>query len=91
VANAIFKQEHLLHELKGGQKYIDLLFELIESEALQVIRSSQSLMRSAYELAEKHNDVVYDCVFVVLALRLGVELKTHDGRQERIMGLERPR
>ena len=89
VANAIFIQEHVLHRIPGGNDYLELLFELIESGNLQVVKSSADLMGSAYEIAAKHHVALYDCVFVALALQFGVELRTIDERQRKVMELER--
>ena len=84
-ANAIWKHQCLLKDLKDGSPFVSILHGLIESGRLGVIHPRSELVEKAYSLAAKHRRPVYDTVFVVLAQELGLELGTFDERQSKLL------
>lgn len=91
VVNALFVQERVLHHIEDGRPYLDRLFQVVDAEVVQVVASSRDTVLDAYRIAARNGGAVYDCLFVALALRLGLPLKTRDKRQAAIMDRERSR
>lgn len=89
VANAIWKQEHLMKNLEDGKQYITIFHGLIESGNITVLPPNESLMQDSYLIAKQNSITVYDAVFVVLALQLNVSLKTLDKVQTRVFRTEK--
>ena len=52
-------------------------------------RPDKRLIKDPYALSVKHTTPVYDTVFVSLALQLGLELKTFDDKQAKILSKDR--
>ncbi len=86
--NAIHVQDHLMHVIAGGDRYIDALFDFIEAGQVMIVPSSRDLVLEAFRIAGRQKGAAYDCIFVALALKAGVELKTRDQGQARIMEAE---
>ena len=84
VVNVIWKHESLIRDLHEAQKYLDVVNDLISSEAIVLVRPDGNLVREAYNLSTKHGAPFYDTVFVALALKLDLELRTFDKEQSRI-------
>ena len=84
--SAIWKHQFLLKDLKDGLAYVSILYGLIESGRIRVIRPGAELMRKGYSLAAKSKRSVYDTIFVALALELALELGTFDERQAELFG-----
>lgn len=91
VTNAMYVQQHVLGVVDDGLAYVDKLFEAIDVQALEVVASSKALMRDAFEIASRTGGATYDCLFVALALRTDLELRTIDRRQAGIFESERSR
>ena len=91
VANAIFVRERILHLTDSGRRYVSALFKAIDASVIELVDSSEGLMKEAYEIAARNNAAVYDCVFVALSLRSGLHLETRDTRQMKIFELEKAR
>ena len=91
VANAFFVQEHSLHSIEDGLPYIERLFEAIDAESLSIVTSSKELVKDAYDIASRSGGSTYDCLFVALALRGNLELKTRDRRQAGVFQAEMSR
>ena len=91
VVNALFVQEHVLHRIRDGVPYVRLMYEAIEAKLITVVGGSESLIEDSYEMASRTGSAVYDCVFVVLALSTGQELKTHDEKQKKLYDAEAAR
>jgi len=87
-ANAIWKHEHVLKDLKNGSAYLSVLYGLIDAGAILVLSPNEQLMEKTYLIAGRHRISVYDSVFVSLALELGIGLKTFDSTQMRVMRSE---
>jgi len=83
VANAIWKQEHLLKDLEDGKQYIAIFHGLIESGKIAVLPPNESLMQDSYLVAKQNSITIYDDVFVALSLQLDLSLKTLDKAQTR--------
>lgn len=86
--NAIWKHQFLLKDLTDGPAYISILYGLIESGRIRVVRPAAELMRRGYLLAAKNRRSIYDTIFVALALELASELATFDKRQTEILRRE---
>ena len=81
VVNAVWKHQFLLKDLDHGQTYISILYGLVGSGRVRVIRPTPELMKRAYSIAGENNRSVYDTIFIALALELSLELATFDKRQ----------
>jgi len=88
VVNAVLIQERILHTLSDGRPYIESLFGAVDSAALQLVKVTESLVEEAYEIAMRNGQAIYDCIFVALALKYGVPLKTNDRRQAKVFADE---
>ena len=88
VANAIWKQEHLLKNLENGEEYIAIFHGLLESGKIAVLPPNEDLIQYSYLLAKQNSITVYDAVFVALAVQLELSLKTLDKAQTRVFKLE---
>ena len=88
VMNALHVQEHLLHLIEEGANYVDVLFDIVESDQIRVTALSRDLVTEAYGVAARYRGAAYDCIFVALALKLNLRLVTRDRRQAKIMEAE---
>jgi predicted nucleic acid-binding protein len=87
--NTIWKHEILIGDLKDASRRIDLLLELISTGTIQMVRPDEKLVKDTYAFSTKHRVPVYDAIFVALALRLGLELRTFDNRQIDVLSREK--
>lgn len=85
VINAIWKHAAVLKDVKDGTPYLQRMFELTSSRAIEFIKPNESMVTSAYKLALEKRCTFYDAIFVTVALALGVELKTFDEAQRRLL------
>ena len=83
--NVIWKHEALIRDLEDAAGYLTIMEELISSEAIRLIRPDAKLVQDAYNLSIKHKTPFYDTIFVTLAMRLKLELRTFDKAQTRIL------
>ena len=89
VANAVWKHEHLLKDLENGERYLSIFYGLIDAGKIYVIPPSESLMQESYSIAKRNGITLYDAIFIHLAIKLGLTLKTFDIAQTRILKTER--
>jgi len=87
--NTIWKHETLVRDLKDPSQHIDLLLKLISTGTIQLVRPDEKLLKTTYALSAKHQASIYDTVFVALALELGLELRTFDDKQAKILSEEK--
>lgn len=78
VVNTLWKQQFLLKRVKDGAGYISVLFDLVDSGSIVLVRPDPPLMNRAYEIAGKERITLYDAVFLALALETDLELKSLD-------------
>ena len=83
VSNAIWKHEHLLKDLENGKPYLSIFFGLIEAGTIAILSPNEGLMQDSYSVAKRNGITVYDAVFVSLAIKLGLALRTYDKIQIR--------
>lgn len=83
VTNVLWKKQHLLRELDATQaeEALALLWATLPD-----LVPTAPLMRQALSLATTYGHPVYDCVYVVLALREGCPLVTSDAALARQLG-----
>lgn len=91
VVNALYVQQHVLNVIKDGLVYVERFYEAIDAKVLEVVTSSKALVGEAFEIASRNAGTIYDCLFVALALRMDLELRTIDKKQARIFESERSR
>ena len=91
VTNAIWKHEHLLKDLENGKPYIAIFLGLIEAGRITLLSPNEKLVQESYLLAQKNRTTVYDAVFISLAIKIGLELKSFDRVQIRVFESERSR
>ena len=75
----------MLKDLENGLLYLSILYELVESGKIRLMPPNLELTRKAYDLSVSNNISVYDAIFISLALEAGLELKTFDEEQAKIM------
>lgn len=90
VANALWKHETIIRDLKDSSLRLDLFLELVSNRTIELLRPDKKLIDQTYELSIRHRTTVYDSIFVALALQLGLELKTFDEKQSMILSKEAP-
>jgi len=61
---------------------------MVDSGAVRMVQPDGELLRRSYAMAVRNRVSIYDTIFVSLALEIGLELKTFDKQQSRIMRLE---
>ena len=85
VVNTLWKHEIVLRDLSDSSTRIRLFLELISTETIRLVRPDRRLIHQAYSLSVEHRLPIYDMIFVALALELGLELKTFDSKQSKIL------
>jgi predicted nucleic acid-binding protein len=83
VTNAIWKHEDLLKDLENGATYLSIFYGLIEAGTITILSPNERLMQESYSVAKRNGITVYDAVFVSLAIKLGLALRTYDKVQIR--------
>ncbi len=91
VANSIWKHQLILKDLEDGLPYVSILYAMVDSGAIRTVQPDEELLKRSYAMAARNMVSMYDTIFVSLALEIGLELKTFDGQQSRIMRLEAKR
>ena len=91
VTNAIWKHEHLLKDLKNGKPYISIFYGLIEAGKIKILSPNESIMQQSYSIAKRNKITVYDAVFVSLAIKLDVALRSYDKVQIQALKTENNR
>jgi len=81
VVNAIWKQDCLLNKIEDGQIYLEFFYGLIGSGNITVLYPNENLIRESYSIAKLNKIAMYDSIFICLAIKLGLNLKTLDNRQ----------
>lgn len=89
VTNALYVQQYVLNAIKDGLAYVEKFYEAVDARALEIVTSSKDLVGEAFEIASRNGGTTYDCLFVALALRMNLELRTIDKKQARIFESER--
>ena len=88
VTNAIWKHEHLLKDLENGKPYVSIFYGLIEAGKIKILTPNEELMQESYSIAKRQEITIYDAVFVSLAIKLGLPLKSYDRVQIRALKSE---
>jgi predicted nucleic acid-binding protein len=91
VTNAIWKHEYLLKDLENGEQYVSIFYELIEAEKIKILTPTEELMKESYSIAKRQEITLYDAVFVSLAIKLELTLKSYDKIQIRALESENSR
>lgn len=86
--NAVWKHQFLTKDLGDGAPYVSILYGLIGSGRIRVIRPGDELMKRGYALAAKSRRSIYDAIFIALALELTSDLATFDKRQAELLQKE---
>ncbi len=89
VANAVWKHEHLLKDLENGKPYLSIFYRLIEAGKITVLSPNENLMQESYSIAKRNDITIYDAMFISLAIKLGLTLKTFDKIQSRALESEK--
>jgi predicted nucleic acid-binding protein len=84
VANAIWKQECLLKKLADGQIYLEHFYGLIDSGKITLLYPNENLMQESYRIAKAQGIAMYDSIFICLAIKLELSLRTLDHKQDEI-------
>ena len=86
--NAVWKHQFLIKDVVDGIPYVSILYGLVESGRILVIRPGEELMKRGYSLAARSRRPIYDAIFIALALELTSELATFDKRQADLLQKE---
>ena len=78
VTNAIWKHENLLKDIENGKPYVSIFYGLVEAGKIKILTPNEELMQESYLIAKRQRITVYDAVFVSLATKLGLTLKSFD-------------
>ncbi len=84
VTNTIWKHQVLLKDLQNGKKFLDLFYELVEMNTIQLVRPDRTILAQACKIAASNRCSVYDAIFVALAQGLGLTLETFDELQKKL-------
>jgi predicted nucleic acid-binding protein len=87
-AGAIWKHQTILGRIDDGEPYLTMLFELLKTNVVLTTSPGAELMRGAYFLAVRYGAHPHDTVFVELALKAGLQLKSLDAKQLKIFDSE---
>ncbi len=91
VTNAIWKHEHILKDLENGEPYVSIFYGLIEAGKIKILTPNEELMQESYSIAKRQGITLYDAVFISLAIKLGLTLKSYDRVQIRALKSENSR
>ena len=91
VTNAIWKHEHLLKDIDNGKQYLSIFYGLMEAGKIKILTPNEELMQESYSIAKRQGITLYDAVFVSLAIKLGLILKSYDKVQIRALKSEKSR
>jgi predicted nucleic acid-binding protein len=91
VTNAIWKHEHLLKDVENGKQYVSIFYGLMEAGKIKTLIPNEELMQESYSIAKRQGITLYDAVFVSLAIKLGLTLKSYDKVQIRALRAENSR
>jgi predicted nucleic acid-binding protein len=91
VTNAIWKHEHVLKDLETGKPYISIFYGLVDAGKIKILTPNEELMQESYSIAKRQGITVYDAVFVSMAIKLGLTLKSYDRVQIQALKSENSR
>ncbi len=91
VTNAIWKHEHLLKDIENGKPYVSIFYGLVEAGKIKILTLNEELMQKSYLIAKRQAITIYDAVFVSLAIKLGLSLKSYDKVQIQALQSENKR
>jgi predicted nucleic acid-binding protein len=91
VTNAIWKHEHLLKDIDNGKQFLTIFYGLMEAGKIKILTPNEELMQESYSIAKRQGITLYDAVFVSLAIKLGLTLKSYDKVQIRALKSENSR
>ena len=77
-----------MKDLKNGEPYVSILYGLIEAGKITIISPNESIMQESYAIAKRNKITIYDAVFVSLAIKLELTLRSHDRVQIRALKSE---
>lgn len=89
VTNSIWKHEHLLKDIEDGKAYIAIFYGLVKAAKITILSPDENLMQQAYEIAKETRTTIYDALFVALAIKLNLSLKTFDKVQAGVLEKKR--
>jgi predicted nucleic acid-binding protein len=88
VTNAIWKHEHLLKDLENGKPYLTVFFGLIEAGRITLRSPNEKLIQESYLVAQRNGITIYDAIFISLAIKLRLTLKSFDRVQTQALKSE---
>jgi predicted nucleic acid-binding protein len=89
--SVIWKHQVLLRRLANGMRHVAVLFDFVDTNVIIPVPPDCELAERTHDLATQYRAHPHDMVFVALALVTGLELKSFDETQLRIMDGERAR
>ena len=77
-----------MKDLENGKSYLSIFYGLIEAGKITILSPNEDLMQEAYLIAKRQGITIYDAVFVSLAIKLGLTLRSFDKVQIRALKSE---
>jgi predicted nucleic acid-binding protein len=77
-----------LKDLENGKSYLSIFYGLIEAGKITILSPNEDLMQESYLIAKRQGITLYDAVFVSLAIKLGLTLRSFDKVQIRALKSE---
>ncbi|MDG6985124.1 MAG: type II toxin-antitoxin system VapC family toxin [Nitrososphaerota archaeon] len=84
VAGAVWKHQALLGRIREGDKFLAVLSDLLATRRLLTVEPDRELIMDAHRIAVRHGAHPNDAVFVAVALKSGLELRTFDAAQRKV-------
>jgi predicted nucleic acid-binding protein len=91
VANAIWNHEHLLKDIDNGKQYLSIFYGLMDAGKIKILTPNEELMQESFSIAKRQGITLNDAVFISLAIKLGLTLKSYDKVQIRALKSENSR
>jgi predicted nucleic acid-binding protein len=77
-----------LKDLENGKPYISIFYGLMEAGKIKILTLNEELMQESYSIVKRQRITLYGAVFVSLAIKLGLPLKSYDRIQIRALKSE---
>ena len=83
MSNVIWKQDCLLKKIEG-EAYLEHFYGLIDTGKITLLYPNHNLMQESYQIAKENRIALYDSIFICLAIKLKLNFKTLDQKQQEI-------
>ena len=67
-----------MKDLENGKSYLSIFYGLIDAGKITILSPNEGMMQESYLIAKRQGITLYDAVFVSLAIKLGLTLRSFD-------------